>query len=442
MTTHTQRRLFWGILAASLFLRLAAVAVMGNQVEALPGIVDQISYHTLAQRLLDGHGFTMPTDWWPITRANAPTAHWSYLYTLYLAACYAIFGVTPLAARLLQAIAVGLLWPWLALRIGHRLGGAPLGLTAAAWSALYGYFAYYSAALMTEAFYITAILWTLDCALTLAHTDRRPFRWALLGLAIGLTLLLRQVFLLFVPFIFLWLWFAANRTPGLDQRQPSSALRPGLSFLAGLLLALTIITLLILPWTMHNQRVFGRFVLLNTNAGYAFFWANHPIYGTRFVAILPGKAPYQRLIPAELRSLDEAALDAALLRRGLDFVLQDPGRYLLLSLSRIRTFFMFWPESESSFLSNLVRVLSFGIALPWIIAGFWLSRRDWRRWSLLWLFVLVYTVVHLLSWALIRYRLPVDAVLLIFAGHAVTRLWGLRKPKPQAQRSQTFTPHV
>ena len=33
-----------------------------------------------------------------------------------------------------------------------------------------------------------------------------------------------------------------------------------------------------------------------------------------------------------------------------------------------------------------------------------------------------YVMLHLLSWALIRYRLPVDGVLLVFAGGAVAAL--------------------
>jgi hypothetical protein len=41
---------------------------------------------------------------------------------------------------------------------------------------------------------------------------------------------------------------------------------------------------------------------------------------------------------------------------------------------------------------------------------------------ILYLFIVVYTAVHLLSWTLIRYRLPVDAVLLIFAGAALVKL--------------------
>jgi hypothetical protein len=46
-------------------------------------------------------------------------------------------------------------------------------------------------------------------------------------------------------------------------------------------------------------------------------------------------------------------------------------------------------------------------------------------------FVAAYTLVHLLSWALVRYRLPIDGVLVIFAGLAVARLFeGVRKLGP------------
>ena len=105
--------------------------------------------------------------------------------------------------------------------------------------------------------------------------------------------------------------------------------------------------MLILPWTIRNYLAFGHLVPLNTNSGYAFFWANHPIHGTRFIAILPDSGPsYQELIPRELRRLDEAALDQALLQEGMRFVTENPGRYLLLSLSRVKDYFMFWPSGE------------------------------------------------------------------------------------------------
>ena len=42
--------------------------------------------------------------------------------------------------------------------------------------------------------------------------------------------------------------------------------------------------------------------------------------------------------------------------------------------------------------------------------------------GLLILFAVVYSGVHILTWTLIRYRLPVDAVLIPFAGFALVEL--------------------
>jgi hypothetical protein len=94
---------------------------MGDQVVDLPGTFDQISYNTLALRVLNGYGFTFGESWWPITPAGAPTAAWSFLYTLYLVAVYSLFGPYPLIARLIQAVIVGLLQPFLAYLIGYKV---------------------------------------------------------------------------------------------------------------------------------------------------------------------------------------------------------------------------------------------------------------------------------------------------------------------------------
>jgi hypothetical protein len=137
---------------------------------------------------------------------------------------------------------------------------------------------------------------------------------------------------------------------------------------------------------------------------------------------------YRDLIPAELRRqrLDEAALDQELLSRGIGFVTDDPGRYVLLSLSRIPAYFVFWPTADSELLSNLSRLTSFTLFLPFMLYGLirsiYLGRGLGYLQSPAALLVLVaalYTAIHLLSWALIRYRLPVDAVMVIFAGSAV-----------------------
>lgn len=445
---------FWIILLLGLGIRIGVAVTMGDAVEVLPGIYDQLSYHNLAVRVLEGHGFSFGLNWWPLTGANQPTAFWSYLYTLYLVGVYALFGVHPLAARLIQAALVGALTPWLVGRLAGRVfPQAPvlhlgcwqldLPLLATAWTAFYPYFVYYAAALMTESFYILAILAALDLALQIGASEaaqgHSPGRlWAGLGLAVGAAVLLRQVFLVFVPFLFLWLLWCHFRPRtakegGEGAPSPSRRIGEGLGGIwLRLALALLILVAMIAPFTWYNYQRFHRFVLLNTNAGYAFFWANHPVHGDRFVPIFtPDMPSYQEIIPPELRQLDEAALERALMKLGIQFVLEDPLRYLALVITRIPPHFMFWPLPTSPLQSNLTRVLSFGVALPFAVIGIvqWLrQRRSFDTCAqdaavLLLGFFVVYVAIHLLSWTGIRYRLPVDPVLLIFGSFGALWLW-------------------
>jgi hypothetical protein len=119
MTSKTKNILAF-IIIVSVILRLAAAFYLGNSVEILPGTYDQISYHQLAIRIINGYGFTFGEEWWPITKANSPTAHWSYLYTLYLAFIYKLFGPNPLIARIIQAIISGVLMPYLTYLLGKK----------------------------------------------------------------------------------------------------------------------------------------------------------------------------------------------------------------------------------------------------------------------------------------------------------------------------------
>jgi len=419
------------IILLAIFLRVGVAFYLGDQIVDAPGTADQLSYDMLSQRVLAGKGFTVATSWWPATRAEAPTAHWSYLYTLYLVVVYGLFGYHPLLARLIQAILSGILMPWLIYRLGSRYFDTRVGLVSAGLVALYAYFIYYSAALMTEAFYITALLWVLDLSGelgqvgprqnssedTLAKDKHQNLKLTIgLGAALAITVLLRQLFLIFIPILFGWLLWRSYRY----QTRP---VKPMLGILLG---AVLILVLSIVPWTLRNYWAFNKFVLLNTNAGFVFYWGNHPIHGYDFISILPEGGPsYQELLPPELARLNEADLDQALLKRGLDFIVADPGRYVILSLSRIKDYFEFWPSADSGLMSNLLRLSSFGLLWPFMLFGFVVNLR--RVWSseilILYLFVITYTVIHLLSWTLIRYRLPVDAILVPFAATILLTLY-------------------
>ena len=439
------------VLAVSVILRVGVAMYLGDSIQDIRGgTADQLSYDALARRVVDGYGFSFDRQWWPYAKANEPTAFWSFGYTTYLAGVYSVVGHHPLAARILQAVIVGILTPWFLYRIGRRSFNRRTGLIAAAISAVYLYFILYAGSLMTEALYIVGVLWTVDVAMRIAgetagsvdsggnhRLSRNLLHGLELGLAIGFAILLRQVILVFLIALVGWLVWVGWRRKGLGPVVVSVAV-------AGL-----VALLFLSPVLVRNYRVFDRIMMPNTNSGFSFFWANHPIYGTRFVPVLTSDygVSYQDLIPPELRHLDEATLDRALLGRSLQGIQSSPGRYILLTLSRIPVFFLFWPTAQSTMLSNLARILSFGLFLPFMVYGLFLTVRGlyWPKEAnqpaengrahlssgdnltseyqlLLLIFIILYTTIHLASWANVRYRLPVDAVLIIFAAYGIDKI--------------------
>jgi 4-amino-4-deoxy-L-arabinose transferase-like glycosyltransferase len=386
------------IVATAVMLRVAVALLLGDAAAALPGAADQVSYDTLAQRVVAGYGFSFPIRWYPFTEPNTPTAHWSFLYTLYLAAIYALVGHHPLVARLVQAVISGG-GCWLVFRIARRLFGERVGLAAAALSALYAYLIYFGAALMTQAFYIVALLAAIDRALEVAARPRTR-AWAALGVSLGIGVLLRQSLLLYVPLLLGWLvWTTRGRMRWRDAA-----------------LTVALLALCILPWTARNYAVFHDFLLLNANGGYFLYASNHPDQGTHF------DPNFTAPIPADLVGAGEPAIDRGLTRAALGFIAAEPGRFLRLAWSRAGSYFWLTASAESSPISNLARLCSFTLAAPLMLYGLVSSRRRWRQCVPLYLYLLVDTALHLASWSAPRYRLPSDALLMVFAGLAAVDL--------------------
>jgi hypothetical protein len=403
------------IVLGGLLLRLAAAVYLGDQVEVIPVAWDQVFYHDLALNLLAGKGFVFTQPPWPFIQPQTPTAFYSFLYPRLLAAVYWAVGPHALVARVVQAILCSILPLQMYGLVKQIMSGSrqqaaasrgsnpeAVALVTAAITAGYAYFVFYSATLMTEGLYLVLVAWALSLTLDLAE-EPSARRWAVWGLAVTLASLLRQVFMPMAALLFLYILFQARRR-----------VQIGHVALAG-----AIVAALILPWTVRNYLVFDRFLLLNSQAGQTLWNANHPDMGTDFesVAMYP--------IPVELEGLNEPELDSALLRLAMQNIAADPGRFVRLSLSRLLEFFRFWPAPLSSTFNNVARTASFTICLPFMVAGLVFSLRQWRRWLLLYLFIAAYTFIHAISWAGIRYRLPVDVALMPFAALAVVVLAGM-----------------
>jgi hypothetical protein len=421
------------IAALAVLLRVGVAVYLGD---TTPPAKDETSYSMLAERLSTGHGYSFAADWYPFAHADTPTSHWSFLYTAVVGAVYSAAGTHPLAVRVLQAILSGLLMPWLTYRLTLRIFPATsvqatLPLLAALLAAVYAYFVLYGAMVQTEALFFCVILWSLERTLALdarlaaqTHGSRIGWTALTLGISLGLATLLRQSVLPWLPLLCLWLLLTSWRA----QR-----LRTGVAAVA---LITAVVVFCIVPFTLRNLQAYGEFLLLNSNTGYAMYSAQHPLHGTDFQAY--AAAP----LPADLldKNLNEAQWDRALMQRGLGFVLAEPGRYLLLSLSRVADYFEILPNAGSSLLFNAGQLLSFVLFLPFMLLGIFIAlhRRSatapGRRWplpdpvGLCLLFVVFYSLLHIFTWAMPRYRLPVDAVLLPFAALGLLTAWhGLRR---------------
>jgi hypothetical protein len=183
-----------------------------------------------------------------------------------------------------------------------------------------------------------------------------------------------------------------------------------------MLVTLLVIAACILPWTVRNYLVYRDFLLLNSNSGFWFYSSNHPNQGTNF------NPNYVAPIPENLVGLPEPAIDRALLGQALNFIMQDPVRFFLLTANRTKDYFWLLPSEQSSLLSNFGRVFSFTLYLPLMLYGLVLSRHRWRECLLLYLYVAFDTALCLVSWSAPRYRLPSDAIMMVFAGLAVVAL--------------------
>lgn len=415
------KHIWIAILLFSVVTRVGVALYYGNWV---PTEHDDYSYSTLGLRLATGHGYTFDRPWYPFTPAETPTAHWSFLYTAFVAAVYALFGFRPVVVRLVTAILAGILLPWITARLTRRLFPQRqwTPLIAALATAGYAFFILYGGRLMTEALYIVTLLWSFERALTLAEAFAagRPGWGAALGLGVSLgpTALFRQAILPWTPVLFLWLLWRAWRG---DARNLVRLHLPALVLAGMTLLAF------ILPWTYRNYRVYGDFLLLNSNTGYAMYSAQHPMHGTSFQAF--EAAPLPEELWGQLST--EAEWDRELMRRGIAFVMEDPLRYLRLSLSRVADYFEFWP-TDTSLLNNAGRLLSFTLYLPFMLYGFYLGSKAQytpalarleRPTALLYLFMVFYSLLHILTWAMPRYRLPVDAVAMPFVALALQRVF-------------------
>lgn len=294
----------WLVFALALGVRLVVVAFAFGR---FPPVDDGAFYHVVAQRIARGEGYT----WlWP-DGAVTHAAHYPVGYPALVGLGYALFGVAPGVAMLLNAL-IGGAGSAAVHRLASGEGSRRRALIAGALVALSPGLVLYTPALMTEA--NAGLLLAVAAAVTLGNTPRAPLpRWLLGAVLLAGVVYLRPQLLLLAPVLG---YLAAPA--GTVQR------------LCGAVVVTAACVALCLPWTLRNCRKMDACAFISANGGWNLFIGSSP-------AGEGGFAPIERIgVPEECKTVfGEAGKDRCFGSAGLRRIAADPVAWLGLVPSKL-----------------------------------------------------------------------------------------------------------
>lgn len=245
---------FWIGLAFVAIVALAIrVAYIWLERRGLPVGGDSRYYHEGANLLAEGKGFIDPYQYLDAGRA-VPAADHPPLYIVYLA-LFSLVGLTSATAHMLASALAGVATVVVIGLLGRELGGARLGVVAAALAAIYPNLWGYDGALESETVAQLAVALTLLAAYVWWRAPTRRHA-ALVGAAVALGSLARaELILLAVVLVLPLVVFRTGLVRGERARQFA--------------VAAVATALVIGPWCAYNLSRFERPTLLSTGFGLA-----------------------------------------------------------------------------------------------------------------------------------------------------------------------------
>ena len=421
------------ILAVALGLRLAYLwhetsTIPRQALEAVPFLYEP---GDIAYSLATGEGFSSP-----FRVETGPTAWTTPVYPLLVAGVFEIFGTFTFQA-FIAAVLLNILFSTLTcipiFYLGRRIGGIAVA-AGAAWL-----WAIFPNAVIIPFQWIwdTSLSGLLAAALvwaTLAVADSRRARdWCLYGLLWGAALMTNATLLAGLPFLLSWM--AVRRS---KQRDPG--------WLSRTALAAAVIVLCCVPWTVRNAVVFHAFIPLRSPLWLQLWLGNNDQYRDTFPGWLhpidnvAERAKYVRL--GELAYMQQKKRDT------IGWVKAHPARAAELSAQRFVATWLGTPHPwhdfrrESSLLVRMVFLANFlaaiGAALGLIRLG---MNRDLRRYFVpVAALPVLYPFAFYFSQALLRYRYPIDPLVMLLTALAIQRLRGNSRERSLPAPSQAVQP--
>lgn len=265
-------------------------------------------------------------------------------------------------------------------------------------AAFYPFFVFYSTLILSETLFLFLV--SLFFLLLLRGGGRTL---AAAGIIAGFAHLTRPTLSLFLPVAFVW-----------------TLLRRGDAW-KHVLLAVAFFFLVILPWGVRNIGALGEFHIGTANSGHVLWEGNNPYNTTGGVA--GGDLRYLEGMPEDLGELEK---DRWQKERAVEFIKSDPGRFALLAGKKFLRFWNVRPNAPG-FDRGVYRWVAFASFTPVLLlslASIIVLRSRWRDTVVIWLFACYYTAIHMVTIGSLRYRLPLEPLLMALAAACLAGLVG------------------
>jgi len=393
---------------------------------------DAATYDAVAWNLARGLGFSLNGASGPYPTAFVPPVMPWLVSLVYRSP----LGHDVFAAIVLQC-AIGATVPLLLRALVDRLAGSPAARIAGWLAAVHPLLVFFSGHLLTEATFTAALLVALVATLEWVRTPR-PGRAFGVGLLWGLAALTRPTALPLPFVVAAWAWFPLGLTLARGDRTRQIAL---------LLLAWA---LAIAPWTIRNAARLHAFVPVTTGGGRSLLDANNPIVWDD-PRLRGGATSVYHLEPyaSALRGRSEAEQDATSARLAREHLRSHRGRWPAVAAAKFTRFWRLgaeagttgaWAREGSPIATLLSRVdplLLWSLA-TWPLAGFGLvvvfagSRRLYQ--SLPLVLIVLATLGAIVYWGSLRLRVPVEPLVLAYAGIGAAELLRRRRVRGSGLR--------
>lgn len=361
--------------------------------------------------IASGRGFSDPFG-----GHTGPTAWEPPLYPYLISGVFKIFGIYTLASTFVLLVISSLFAALTCIPIfliAKRTFGERVAVGSAWVWALLPYVMHWSTRVVWETS-LSALLISMIFLLTLEMEDKDGLKaWSSFGFLWGVAALTSTTLLSFLPASGLWAWYRRSKR--------------GKSSLTGVALASLIFVACVTPWIVRNYRVFGKFIFIRDNFGAELRLGNGPwADGTWMYYLHPTQNVYAL---RQYREMGELAYIDMRKRQALEFINQDPLRFLSLDVKR---FIYFWGgvprSSEIWWLAETKNslFLASSILMFWGLARALRQRRT-GAWLYFWL-ILLYPAVYYFVFPDRRYRHPIEPMIVILATYLVSEAQIKGKP--------------